>query len=160
MILTGVGSLPARSDEYIDGACRIAGGHAALLADQILPDGTIAYRGAILIVTHGCGDSPKGVSGTFRPVAGTPTSCSPIASPRIDEAACAFAGNLGLGLEGTPVVVTATAYTSGVINEHVHDRDTAEELGDARFQPGAETVTSECVVMMPEDGGRFGCSLF
>jgi hypothetical protein len=73
---------------------------------------------------------------------------------------CSFTGSLGVALAGTPVVVTATAFTSGVANEHLRDTDTLEEFSDARIQPGAEERTSQCVVMVPEDGGRFGCSLF
>lgn len=120
----------------------------------------MGFRGVITISTQACGDGPKGVSGSFRPLAGTPTTCAPTPTPRIDEGVCTFTGSLGVGLEGTPVVVTATAYTSGVVNEHVRDRDPLEEMRDARVQPGAEQKTSQCVALLPEDGGRFGCSLF
>jgi hypothetical protein len=159
LALAILGSAPAHS-ENTDGACRITGGNAALLADQILPDGSIAFRGVIIVYTRACGDGAKGVSATFAPVAGSPTSCSPTPLPRIDQTACTFHGSLAVGLEGTPVVVTATAFTSGTSNEHLHDRDTIAEFQDARVQPGVEQKTSQCVVMLPEDGGRFGCTLF
>jgi hypothetical protein len=159
--LVAFGSTPARSEGDVhDGACRISGGYGAVLADQALPDGTFGYRGVIILFTKSCGDGPKGVSGTFRPVVGSPATCTPIAAPRIDQAACSFVGSLGVGLAGTPVVVNASAYTSGVIDEHLHDRDTVKEASDARVQPGAEQLASECVLLLPEDGGRIACSLF
>lgn len=152
-------SFPARSEDT-SGECRIIGGNAALLADQRLPDGTFALRGVITISTQACGDGPKGVSGVFRPVAGNPFSCAPTPTPRIDEGVCTFTGSFGAALAGTPVTVSATAYTSGVANEHLRDDDTLEEFQDARIQPGADERTSQCVLLVPEDGGRFGCSLF
>ena len=159
LALLVAGSVPARSEDT-SGACRIIGGTAALLADQRLPDGTFAYRGVITITTRACGDGPKGVSGAFAPIAGTATSCAPTPTPRIDESACTFVGSLGFAAAGTPVVVSATAYTSGVANEHLRDDDTLQEFQDARIQPGAEERTSQCIVTVPEDGGRFACSLF
>ena len=159
-ILLVAGSVPAAQSEDTSGECRIIGGNASLLADQRLPDGSFGFRGIVTILTRACGDGPKGVSAVFAPLAGSPTSCAPVPTPRIDESACAFAGNLSVSLAGTPVVVTATAYTSGVANEHLRDDDTLEEFQDARIQPGAEERSSQCVVLVPEDGGRFGCSLF
>jgi hypothetical protein len=159
LVLTFLGSAPAHSENR-DGPCRIVGGFASVIADQPLPDGSFGYRGAIILFTRACGDGPKGVSGTFRPVAGSPTSCAPIAAPRIDQAACAFTGSLGIGLAGTPVAVSATGYTSGVVNDHAHDQDTVARLGAAKVQPGADQQTSECVLLVPEAPGRFGCSLF
>lgn len=158
-IVLGAGSVPAAHSEDTSGECRIIGGNAAVLADQRLPDGTFTLRGVVTILTRACGDGPKGVSATFSPVAGAAVACAPVPTPRIDEGACAV-GSVGVGLAGTPVVVTATAYTSGVANEHLRDDDTLKEFQDARIQPGAEERTSQCVVLVPEDGGRFGCSLF
>jgi hypothetical protein len=158
-VVTAFGSAPARS-QGDDGPCRISGGWAALLHDVALPDGSMAYRGVIILRTRACGDGPKGVTGAFAPIAGSPASCSPIETPRLDESRCAFEGSLGVGVAGTPVVVTATAHTSGVVNDHVHDDDTAEQLLASRVQPGAEVATSECVLLLPEDGGRYGCTLF
>ena len=151
--------VPAQSEDT-SGACRITGGNAALLADQRLPDGTFTLRGVITISTRACGDGPKGVSGAFAPIAGNPFSCAPVPTPRIDESACQFTGSFAIAPPGTPVTVSATAYTSGAANEHLHDRETLEEFSDARIQPGAEERTSQCVLLVPEDGGRFGCSLF
>jgi hypothetical protein len=153
-------SFPARSEDT-SGECRIIGGNATLLADQRLPDGTFGLRGVITIMTQACGDGPKGVSGVFAPIAGNPFSCAPTPTPRIDEGVCLFAPvPSGAALPGTPVTVSATAYTSGAANEHLHDRETVKEFQDARIQPGAEERTSQCVLLVPEDGGRLGCSLF
>lgn len=159
VVILVAGSVPAANSEDTSGECRIIGGSASLLADQPLADGSFAFRGIVTIVTRACGDGPKGVTATFTPIAGAATTCAPVPTPRIDEGACAV-GSVGVGLAGTPVVVSATAYTSGVANEHLHDRDTLQEFQDARIQPGAEERTSQCVVLVPEDGGRFGCSLF
>ena len=153
-------SVPAFSEDT-SGECRITGGNAALLADQPLPGGGFGLRGVITISTQACGDGPKGVSGVFTPVAGNPFSCAPTPTPRIDEGVCLFSPvPSGAALPGTPMTVSATAYTSGVANEHLHDRETLQEFEDARIQPGAEERTSQCVLLVPEDGGRYGCSLF
>jgi hypothetical protein len=159
-IVLVAGSVPAALSEDTSGKCRIIGGSASLLADQRLPDGTFGFRGVITILTRACGDGPKGVSGSFMPIAGSPLSCSPTPTPRIDEGVCGFSPVPGFAPAGTPVIVTATAYTSGVANEHLRDDDTLKEFQDARIQPGAEERSSQCVMMVPEDGGRFGCSLF
>jgi hypothetical protein len=59
-----------------EGTCRITGGHAALLVDRPLPDGSMGYEGVIFVVTQDCGTGAKGVSGTFAPVGGTPATCA------------------------------------------------------------------------------------
>jgi hypothetical protein len=152
---------PAAHSEGDEGACRISGGYGAIFHDVPLPDGSFAYRGVIILRTRACGDGPKGVDGTFRPLSGTPATCTPVETPRIDESRCEFTASAGLlGLAGVPVVVNATAHTSGVNNDHVHDDDTVEKLLDSRIQPGAVIESSECVLQLPEDGGRFGCTLF
>jgi hypothetical protein len=158
-LVAALATFPAWSEDT-SGECRITGGNAALLADQRLPDGTFVVRGVITISTQACGDGPKGVSGAFTPISGNPFSCAPTPTPRIDEGVCAFTPGGSLLLAGTPVTVTATAYTSGAANEHLHDRDTVKEFQDARIQPGAEERSSQCVLLVPEDGGRLGCSLF
>ena len=61
---------------------------------------------------------------------------------------------------GVPVVVSATAHTSGVNNDHAHDDDTVNKLLQSKIQPGAVIKTSECVLQLPEDGGQFACTLF
>lgn len=149
---------PARSQD--DGACRITGGYGAVFHDLAMPDGSFAFRGVIILRTRACGDGAKGVSGSFQPVGGVTATCTPVETPRIDESRCAFEGSVGFGTAGVPVVIVATAHTSGVINDHVHDDDTVERLREARIQPGAEVKTSECVVELPEDGGRSACTLF
>ena len=150
---------PARSQDG-DGACRITGGYGAVFHDVPSPAG-FGYRGVIILRTRSCGDGARGVSGSFAPVGGgTPASCTPVETPRIDESRCEFSASLGFGTAGMPVVIRATAHTSGVFNDHVHDDDTVERLQESRIQPGAEVKSSECVVALPEDGGRFACSLF
>ncbi len=158
-LFSALGSAPAHS-ENTDGACRIVGGNAALLADVQLPGGGFGLRGVIVLYTRACGDGAKTIAGAFQPVAGSTISCTPTPTPRIDESACSFTGSLGVALAGTPVLVTATAVTSGTTNEHLHDRDTVNEFKDARIQPGGQSQTSQCLVTVPEDGGRFGCTLF
>ena len=149
---------PARSQD--DGACRITGGYGAVFHDLALPDGTFAFRGVIILRTRSCGDGARGVSGSFHPVGGVSASCTPVETPRIDESRCAFEGSAGMGTPGMPVVIIANAHTSGVFSDHVHDDDTVERLQESRIQPGAEVKTSECVVELPEDGGRSACTLF
>jgi hypothetical protein len=161
-VLAFAGSAPARSQAQ-DGACRITGGYAAVFHDVLLTDGAFGYRGVIILRTRSCGDGPKGVDGVFTPLAGagSPAKCTPVETPRIDESRCTFEGIPGVGgLPGVPVVVSATAHTTGVNNDHVHDDDTVEKLLESRVQPGAEIKTSECVLQLPEDGGRFACTLF
>jgi hypothetical protein len=143
-----------------DGPCRISGGYGAVFHDQPLPDGSFGYRGVIILRTRACGDGPKGIDGTFRPVSGSPATCTPVETPRIDESRCEFTASLGLALAGTPVVIAATGHTSGAINDHVHDDDTIEKLQEAKVQPGVDVRSSECVLLLPEDGGRSGCTLF
>jgi hypothetical protein len=86
--------------------------------------------------------------------------CTPVETPRIDESRCQFEGLVGLAPAGVPVVVSATAHTSGINNDHLHDDDTLEKFQDSRIQPGAVIKASECVLEAPEDGGRFACTLF
>jgi hypothetical protein len=154
-----IGSTPARS-QGDDGECRITGGYAALSRDQPLPDGTFAARGVMILRTRACGDGPKGIDGVFAPVGGTPAKCTPVETPRIDESRCQFEGVPAIGPAGAPVAVSATAHTTGVFNDHVHDDDTLEKLQEARIQPNAVVKTSQCVLLLPEDGGRFACTLF
>ena len=149
---------PARSQD--EGACRITGGYGAVFHDLALGDGTFGFRGVIILRTRSCGDGPKGVSGSFHPVGGVSATCTPVETPRLDESRCAFEGSAGLGAPGMPVVIVATAHTSGVFSDHVHDDDTLEGIQRSRIQPGAEVKTSECVVELPEDGGRSACTLF
>ena len=153
-----VGAGPARSQD--DGACRITGGYGAVFHDVALPDGSFAFRGVIILRTRSCGDGARGVSGSFHPVGGVAATCTPVETPRIDESRCQFEGSTGIGTAGVPLVIVATAHTSGVVNDHLHDDDTVERLQESRVQPGAEVKTSECVVELPEDGGRSACSLF
>ena len=159
--LTAVlGSAPAHS-QGDDGECRISGGYAALFHDVALPDGTFAYRGVMIMRTRACGDGPKGIDGSFRPLTGTPAKCTPVETPRIDESRCSFEGLPGvLAITGSPVVVQATGHTSGINNDHVHDDDTLEKLQDSRIQPGVVVKSSECVLELPEDGGQRACTLF
>jgi hypothetical protein len=154
-----VGSAAAQSPPD-DGPCRISGGYAALFHDVALPDGSFAFRGVIILRTRACGDGPKGVDGVFSPLGGTPAKCSPVETPRIDESRCSFEGVPALGAAGVPVVVSATAHTSGVNNDHAHDDDTVDKLLQSRVQPGVVVKTSECVLEAPEDGGQFACTLF
>ena len=155
-----LGSAPAHS-QGADGPCRITGGYAALFRDVLLPDGTFGYRGVMILRTRACGDGPKGIDGVFAPVGAGPVKCTPVETPRLDESRCDFVGIPGaLGLAGVPVVVNATAHTSGVNNDHLHDDDTVEQFMASRIQPGAEIKTSECVLQLPEDNGRFACTLF
>ena len=158
---TVVVGAPAANSQDGDGACRITGGYGALFHDVPLADGSFGHRAVIILRTRSCGDGAKGVSGSFVPLGGTPVSCTPVETPRLDESRCSFEGSLGYGaVPGLPVVVNATAHTSGVINDHVHDDDTVERLQEARVQPGVEVRTSECILEVPEDGGRFACTLF
>jgi hypothetical protein len=151
---------PAAHSEGDEGACRISGGYGAIFHDLAVPDGTFAYRGVMILRTRACGDGPKGIDGNFVIVGGSLVKCSPVETPRIDESRCAFEGVPGLGPPGAPVMVTATAHTSGVNNDHVHDDDTLQKLQDSRIQPGAEIKSSQCVLELPEDGGRRACTLF
>lgn len=95
---------------------------------------------------------PKGISATFTPIVGSPASCEPSPSVRFDAAACTFTGSIGAGLAGTLVTISATGYAGGT--------DQAGLGGGDELTPGAQRKVSECIVTMPEDGGRFGCTLF
>ena len=159
LVLAAVGSAPAHS-QGADGPCRITGGYAAMFHDLPLADGTFAFRAVIILRTRACGDGPKGVDGVFAPVGGTPAKCTPVETPRIDESRCQFEGLPGVGQPGVPVVVSATAHTSGLNNDHIHDDDTLEKLQESRLQPGVEVKSSECVLQLPEDGGQRACTLF
>lgn len=155
-----IGSAPAHS-QGDDGPCRITGGYGALFRDVRLPDGSFAMRGVIILRTRACGDGAKGVDGTFLPMGGTPIKCTPVETPRIDESRCDFTTGVGVGgIAGLPVVVDGTAHTSGVNNDHAHDKDTLEQLMASRIQPGVDLKSSECVLQVPEEMGRFACTLF
>jgi len=155
------GSAPAQSQTPPDdGPCRITGGYAALFHDLAVGDGTFAYRGVMILRTRACGDGPKGIDGSFQPLGGSLAKCTPVETPRIDESRCDFAGVPGLGVSGAPVVVQATAHTSGVNNDHAHDDDTLQKLMESKIQPGVVVRTSECVLEVPEDGGQRACTLF
>ena len=155
-----LGSATARS-QGDDGECRITGGYAALFRDVLLPDGTFGYRGVMIMRTRACGDGPKGIDGVYAPLVGQPAKCTPVETPRIDESRCDFVGLPGVvGLSGIPVVVSATGHTTGINNDHLHDDDTVERFMDSRIQPNAVVKTSECVLQLPEDNGRFACTLF
>jgi hypothetical protein len=159
-IASFLGSAHAHS-QGADGECRITGGYAALFRDVLLPDGTFGYRGVMILRTRACGDGPKGIDGTFAPLVGTPAKYTPVETPRIDESRCDFAGLPGVrGLSGMPVLVSATAHTSGVNNDHIHDDDTVEQLMESRIQPNAVVKASDCVLQLPEDNGRYACTLF
>lgn len=118
-------------------ACRIDAADASVFAD-IDQAGIVSYYGQVIMSTRDCGLSPAEVQATFRPVAGTATTCDFRGSLQSDDAVCTQAH--GLAGSGTPMVIEAIGRTYGT--------------------GGADLFTSSCtLVVTPPSPGVFGGSL-
>ena len=118
-------------------ACRIVEADASAFAD-IDQGGVVTYYGQIIMSTRDCGLSPAEVQGTFRPVAGTATTCDFRGSLQSDDAVCTQAH--GLAASGTPMVIEAIGRTFGT--------------------GGVDAFISSCtLIVTPPSPGAFGGSL-
>lgn len=118
-------------------ACRIVEADASAFAD-IDQGGVVTYYGQIIMSTRDCGLSPAEVQGTFRPVAGTTTTCDFRGSLQSDDAVCTQAH--GLAASGTPMVIEAIGRTFG--------------------SGGVDAFISSCtLIVTPPSPGAFGGSL-
>lgn len=118
-------------------ACRIVEADASVFAD-IDQGGVVTYYGQIIMSTRDCGLSPAEVQGTFRPVAGTATTCDFRGSLQSDDAVCTQAH--GLAASGTPMVIEAFGKTYGT--------------------GGAAVFMSSCtLIVTPPSPGAFASSL-
>ncbi len=119
-------------------ACRITEANASVFAD-VDQGPVVSYYGQVIMSTKDCGLSPAEVQATFRPVAGTATTCDFRGSLQSDDAVCTQA--FGVAATGTQIVVDAVGRTYGT--------------------GGAALFASSCtmVVTPPRPGGGLGGSL-
>ena len=90
--------------------CRIVEADASVFAD-VDRAGVVTYYGQVIMSTRECGLSPAEVQATFRPVAGTATTCDFRGSLQSDDAVCTQAH--GVAASGTPLVIEAIGRTYG-----------------------------------------------
>ena len=90
--------------------CRITSADAFVFSDTTRGDLVTYYAQAIMYTEH-CGLSPAEVQATFRPVAGSPSTCDFRGTLLSDYALCR--GAEGVAAAGTPVVVEAVGRTYG-----------------------------------------------
>ena len=90
--------------------CHITSADAFFYADTTRAD-VVTYFAQVIMYTSDCGVSPAEVQATFRPVAGTPSTCDFRGTLFSEYALCR--GGQGVAGSGTPVVVDATGRTYG-----------------------------------------------
>ncbi len=118
--------------------CRITAAWASVFT-AFNESGSVVYYGHALMSTEGCGNGPITMEASFRPMTGQTTSCSPISSVIVGEAACTYA--YGTTIQGTHVVINGTGNASG-----------AELDGSG----GSDSFSSSCTLIVSTQG-RSSC---
>lgn len=118
-----VGVVPTSANGQV--ACTITSADAFFYSDTPRAD-VVTYYGQVMMYTANCGLSPAEVQATFRPVAGTPSTCDFKGTLFSDYAMCR--GAQGVASPGTQVVIEAVGRTYG--------------------SGGADLFTSSCVVIV------------
>jgi hypothetical protein len=135
-VAAGLVTVPGGASGQV-AACRITEADASVFADIDQTD-VVTYYAQVIMSTRDCGLSPAEVQATFRPVAGSATTCNFQGSLQSDDAVCTEAH--GIAASGTPLVIDAVGRTYGT--------------------GGADLFSSSCtLIVTPPSPGAFAGSL-
>jgi hypothetical protein len=131
--------------------CHISSASALVFADT--PEGdAVTYYAHVIMYTRRCGLSPAEVQATFRPVAGSASTCDFKGTMMSEYALCQ--GARGVAAPGTQVVIDATGRTYG--NEGV---DTFASSCTVVLTPLPPASTDANGVPLGSSGSRASCGL-
>ena len=131
--------------------CHISSASALVFADT--PEGdAVTYYAQVIMYTRRCGVSPAEVQATFRPIAGSASTCDFKGTMMSEYALCQ--GARGVAAPGTQVVIDAVGRTYG--NEGV---DTFASSCTVILPPLPPLTTDASGVPLGSSGSRAECAL-